>query len=166
MFVHFMRHGIAAPRGAPGVVDDASRELTRDGIVRMRRQAKGLVRMGLKLDQIWTSPLTRSRQTAEIVAEAFKLAGPPRVLEALAPGGSFEAIIEALASHSKLREVALVGHEPDLSEDVSRLLAGMPGPFLELRKGGAACVEIDGFAPPVRGGLCWLLTPKQLRRMA
>ena len=166
MQVYFIRHAIAVPGGAPGVVDDASRSLTREGIVKMRKQAAGLVSMGIKLNQIWTSPYTRARQTAEIIAEAFEMAVSPRPLEALAPGGLFDKTFDTLASHAKLKEVALIGHEPDLSETISRLLTGMPGPFVQLKKGGVACVEIDDFNPPCRAKLAWLLAPRQLRGLA
>lgn len=166
MRVYFIRHGIAVPRGAPGVLDDASRELTRQGTARMRKQARGLVRLKLDLDRIWTSPYVRARQTAEILAAELGLADEPRILPALAPGGSPDEVFEALAGNGALNGVALVGHEPDLSETASRVLSGTGTSVLRLKKGGVACVEIEQPSRPLRGELCWLLTPRQLRSLA
>ncbi|MBI4581513.1 MAG: phosphohistidine phosphatase SixA [Planctomycetes bacterium] len=165
MRVHFIRHAIAVPRGAPGVVDDASRELTREGIAKMRQQARGLAKLKIDLARIWTSPYARARQTADILADEFGITGSVRVLPALAPGGSFDAILEELAANASLNEAALVGHEPDLSTTIARLLTGMTRSILQLKKGGTACVRIDDFASPCRGDLCWLLTPRQLRSL-
>ncbi|MCL2330474.1 MAG: phosphohistidine phosphatase SixA [Phycisphaerae bacterium] len=165
MRVYFIRHAIAAPSGAPGVLDDASRGLTQEGIAKMRQQAASLARMDERLDRIWTSPYLRAQHTAEIVAQAFDKAPQPRELKALAPGGSYEAIFEELAANAKLKAVAMVGHEPVLSETICRLLTGTTHSFIELKKGSIACVEIENFGPPCSAMLRWLLTPRQLRNL-
>jgi phosphohistidine phosphatase len=165
MRIYLVRHAIAVPRDAPGVVDDASRELTKQGITRMQRAVRGLTALKIDLDQIWTSPYPRARQTAEILAQAFPRCGSVRTLPSLAPGGDFDLIVRTLAESSPLDSVALVGHEPDLSELASRLL-GSHTPILQFKKGGMACIEIEELTAPYRGELCWLLTPRQLRAMA
>lgn len=166
MRVYLIRHGIAVPRGSPGIIDDAARELTADGAKKTRRAVRGLVRLGVDLQRIWSSPLVRARQTAEILAEAFPDAGAVRSLRALAPEGDFDRILAALSKSESLKEAALVGHEPDLGELASLLLTGRRVPFLEFRKGGVACIDLESSEQPGRGRLEWLLTPRQLRLLA
>jgi phosphohistidine phosphatase len=174
MRVYFIRHAIAVPHEAPGVVDDASRELTREGITRMREQARGLARLKIAPRHIWTSPYKRAKQTAEIVAKGLGLTHAVKVLPALAPGGDFEQVMDYLTTHdakpqaatTTSDEIALVGHEPDLSEMITRLLTGMDNSIVQLKKGGAACVELEDMHTPYRGQLIWLLTPRLLRALA
>jgi phosphohistidine phosphatase SixA len=62
--------------------------------------------------------------------------------------------------------VALVGHEPGLSELASYLRAGSGGAVdLEMKKGGAALLSIDGTPQAGSALLRWLLTPKVLRSL-
>lgn len=163
MRVYFIRHAIAVPHDAPGVVDDAARELTREGIAKMRRQVRGLAKLKVHLDRLYTSPLVRARQTADIVADELGMTGNIRTMPALGPVGNFDRMIEQLAAHPSLQDVGLVGHRPSLMEMATRLISGLGTPVLQMKKGGVACVEVADLHAPVRGELLWLLTPKQLR---
>ncbi|HEX5216922.1 MAG TPA: phosphohistidine phosphatase SixA [Vicinamibacterales bacterium] len=160
--LYLIRHAIAHERG-PKWPDDTKRPLTRAGIAKMRRAAKGLVAAGVKVDLVLSSPLVRARQTAEIVAAAFKR--PPKIVEAseLAPDQSAEAVVELLARQKRGRAFALVGHEPDLGQLAAWLVgAARPFPF---KKGGTARIDVDD--QPVQGGgqLVWLATPGLLRKI-
>lgn len=166
MRVYIIRHAIAVNRDAPGVTDDASRELTREGITKWRRSVRGLAKLEIELDRIFTSPFLRARQTAEILAESLPRAGAVRTSRALAPGGAADQVLATLARHGTLQNVAAVGHEPDLSLLAGRLLTGHDGSLLRLKKGGVACIELENLDPLVPGELLWLLTPRQLRAMA
>jgi len=53
-----------------------------------------------------------------------------------------------------------VGHEPDFSDTISRLIGGGR---LDLKKGGLALVELEDRATPA-GRLLWLLPPRVLDR--
>lgn len=164
MQVFLVRHAIAAPCEA-GFLDDGARELTPEGIKKMRRHTAALVVLGVKLDEVWTSPLVRARQTAEILAAGLQPAPPVRVLTALEPGGDFEALRLRLSQHKQLTSVALVGHEPFLGEFTSFLMCNERSLMFKFKKGGVAMVEIEDFTPPLRGELFWLLAPKQLDRI-
>jgi phosphohistidine phosphatase len=59
--LYLIRHAIAEERGDKWP-DDAKRPLTLEGTARMRKAAKGLVRLGVKFDVVLTSPLVRARQ--------------------------------------------------------------------------------------------------------
>ncbi|MGQ9649643.1 MAG: phosphohistidine phosphatase SixA [Phycisphaerae bacterium] len=165
MRLYLIRHAVAVGRSASGILDDRSRELTPQGIRKMRRNAAALAKIGVVVDEIWTSPLLRARQTADIVAQSMGIRGSPRIVKALSPGGNCEQLMRRLAQHVDFSGVALIGHEPDLGKLATSLLAGSRQPAVEFKKGGAACIEVDVFHPPVRGRLQWLLTPKQMKLM-
>ena len=62
--------------------NDELRPLTEDGIDAMKREAKVLRDMKLKLDMIITSPLVRARDTAKIAAKALDMEAVHRGLQA------------------------------------------------------------------------------------
>ena len=65
----------------------------------------------------------RARETAQVLAAGLKPKPAIAEVEALAPGGRPQAIVEAIKTHAKrYRRLALVGHEPDLGELAARLL--------------------------------------------
>src|SRR5260370_29937687 len=69
------RHGIAldpADRGAP---PDDDRPLTAKGRRRFRRVARAFAQMGEEADLLFTSPLIRAAQTAELLARKIRQDG-------------------------------------------------------------------------------------------
>ncbi len=165
MTVYIVRHAIAVKRGTPGLLDDQSRALTPAGIKKMCRNAAALKKLGVAIDEIWTSPLLRARQTANLLAEGLGLRTSPRVVKALEPGGDVQQVIQKLSQLVNRPAVALVGHEPDLGILATTLLTGSPHGRIEFKKGAVACIEIDDFKPPLQGRLQWMLTPKQMSLM-
>ncbi|OWY72154.1 phosphohistidine phosphatase SixA [cyanobacterium TDX16] len=164
MLIYLVRHAIAAAR-SPGILNDGARELTPEGIKKMRRHAAALVTLGAQIDEVWTSPLVRARQTAEILAAGLLPAPPVKTLTSLEPGGDFESLRNRLAQNRQLTAVALVGHEPFMGQFTGYLLGAGRGVAFRYKKGGIGLVEIDDLAPPLRGELCWLMAPKQLGRI-
>jgi phosphohistidine phosphatase len=156
-----IRHGIAVPRGTRGVPED-ERPLTKRGIRRFREAARGLATIMRRPDAVLTSPLLRARQTADIAAEAWGKVEPVDV-PALA-GGTFEQVADVLAQYPIDAVLAVVGHEPDLSSHLARLLGTPHEARLTFRKGGAALVEVPG-SPAEGGALIWYLSPRLLRRL-
>lgn len=166
MRLYLVRHAIAVDRESPLVVSDAARELTPEGVQKMRRNAAALRQHGVKLGEVWTSPLLRARQTAEILAEELGNEALVHTVKSLEPNGHFEELLARLDENAGLDAVALVGHEPFLGEFTSFLIGGPRNLSIPFKKGGVACIEIEEFKPPLRGQLCWLLTPKQMGLMA
>jgi phosphohistidine phosphatase len=164
-----MRHGIAADLGEIGVLKDADRPLTMEGLARMKQAAAGIRKLDLKFNVILTSPLLRARQTAEAVAEVLDLQHKVKILESLGPGRAF---IEGEGRHAEIflelgayqfDRALLVGHMPDLSELASFLLTGNRNLNVEFKKGSLCAIQVASLPPRGPGLLCWLMTPKQLR---
>jgi phosphohistidine phosphatase len=160
--LYLIRHGIAEDRGEAWP-DDTKRPLSDDGTSRLRKAARGLTRLGVSFDVILTSPLVRTRQTAEVVAA--ELDPHPHVvpLESLAPGGTFQSLMADLEKHGRRMRVALVGHEPGIGELASRLI-GSRHP-IEFKKGAVCRIDVDRLPPTAPGDLRWFLPPKILKSL-
>jgi phosphohistidine phosphatase len=161
--LYLVRHGIAEDRGEDWP-DDSKRPLTSSGIVKLRKEARGLVALGVTFDQIITSPLVRTRQTADVLAEVLKGKPPIATSDALAPAGTPAAVIQEIGRHARKPRIALVGHEPNLGELAAQLL-GAKAP-LEFKKGGICRIDFDVAPPKGVGALRWFVTPKMLRSLA
>lgn len=161
--LYLVRHAIAAERG-PKYPDDRLRPLTPAGTKRFAQSVPGLLELDVVIDSVLTSPLVRARETATLLASGLKPKPAIIEVEALAPGGRHQAIVEAIKSHAKRhRRLALVGHEPDLGEFAARLLGARGN--VEFKKGGIALIEVDGATPGGPGTLRWMLPPKAMRAL-
>ena len=160
--LYLIRHGVAAERG-PDYPDDSKRPLTNKGIGALRREAKALNTLGITFDLIITSPLVRTRQTADVFAEM--LTGKPAVMpnDALAPAGTPAAVIQEILKHPKKARIALVGHEPNIGELTARLI-GARSP-IEFKKGGICRIDFEVLPPKSLGQLRWFLPPRFLRKI-
>ncbi len=157
MHVYFLRHGKAAPR-AEWQGDDAARPLTPAGEEEMRRGAEALRALDLGLEVIVSSPLVRARQTADIVAAALD-AGTGVVEDArLGHGFDTGRLTKLLADHAPAQSIMIVGHEPEFSTTIAKLVGGGA---IVLKKGGLARVDLPTIASG-GGRLVWLLTPSLL----
>jgi phosphohistidine phosphatase len=116
---------------------------------------------------ILSSPYARARQTAEIVAEAFKAHRKLQFSECLTPGGDFKDLV-ALLNRLKPqpKDVLLVGHEPHLSGFISLLISGNSRCSIAMKKGGVCKLEVQSLQPGRCATLEWLLTPRQMALMA
>jgi phosphohistidine phosphatase len=159
--LYLIRHAIAEERG-DSWPDDAKRPLTDEGADKMRKAARGLVRLGVRFDVVLTSPFVRTRQTAEIVATAFSERPPIVAVESLAPGGSVQNVFADLERQARRSRVALVAHEPGIGELAARL-AGARYP-IEFKKGAICRIDVKTF-PAGPGKLRWFVTTKILRAL-
>lgn len=141
--IYLLRHGDAED----GNGDDAARRLTAKGESQARAAGRALAALDAQIGAGLTSPKVRAADTARLACEA--LAVEPEVANELG-GGPFDSL--ALAAGRG--DVLMVGHEPDLSNEVARLTGGR----VKLRKSGLAIV--DGST------LVALLRPRELAALA
>ena len=161
--LYLVRHAIAAERGEEWP-DDTKRPLTERGIQRFREAAAGLKALEVRIDEIFTSPLVRAKQTADLLAAAVQPKPSVKLLADLAPGHTASAVMVQLEKVAKRRRIALVGHEPDLGQLAAYLLGGKrPLPF---RKGGICRIDVEGLASTRAGSLIWFIPPRVLRKLA
>ena len=138
MTVYFVRHAEAIERG--GDVPDAMRYLTPEGRSFFRKTVKRLLEMEALPDIIFSSPLARALQTAEILAEGIGFRGTLIVTDKLAPGFGRAGLKAILSKCTDAKEVALVGHEPDLGGLVTSLVS-LREPY-SLKKGEVAALKL------------------------
>lgn len=158
MRLYIMRHGIAFARET-WQGEEVARPLTPEGQERTQAVLEALRgKKRLKLDAIWTSPLTRALQTAEIAGKV--LAAPVSIMGALACGAALLRLQEAFLKKAPLPErLMLVGHEPDCGALIADLVGDPKGNYT-LKKAGVAALNGEFQA----GGmdLKWKLAPKDL----
>ena len=152
MKLYLVRHAEAIERLA--TTPDASRCLTTTGRLSFRKIARRARKAGAVPDVIFTSPLLRSVQTAEILAERLKHKGEVVVAGELSPGFDLRALRALLAGAGNPMEAAFVGHEPDLG-GIAAALISVPGGF-PLRKGAIVAVEGTGSAPKGTATFLWM----------
>ena len=153
-----IRHGQAVDDSHG--LGDGARWLTGKGRTVTRKVARWLARdAGRRPAAIWSSPLVRAVQTAEIVAEAAGLTDEVTMVGELAPGSGADTVLARVAHHDGQGPLALVGHEPGLSELAAALL-GDGVEFPGFKKSGVLAVS---WRPGERATLGFLLAPKELR---
>ena len=179
MELYLIRHGIAVERPE---IKDEQRELTAQGRDKTRKVALRLHSLGLKFKLILTSPLVRSRQTAEIL-HSCNLSSQIEATSYLAPEGNIQDWLQDLEQKQMLATdtaLAMVGHQPDLGQWASILIWGKtrveqsstdispysktitenPPPLI-LKKAGIIGLKLPETGSPVgRSQLFWLAPPK------
>jgi phosphohistidine phosphatase SixA len=159
-----VRHGAAAERG-PAWPDDAQRPLLPKG----ERQARRLRSVLPTLDRLFASPLARAAQTAAPLADLA-----PAGVETLAalahaeaqelPAALTTALAPDAAAHGRPPRVAIVGHEPQLSEAIGLLVGDGERPAaVRMRKGSVA--RLTGTLRPGGMRLELLLSQGDLKRI-
>ena len=159
--IYLVRHGLAGQFG--DYADDSQRPLTEDGQKKTRKVAQRLQELGLSFDRIYTSPYERADQTAQIL-QSSGLGTSIERWDTLQPDGDRTRLIDQLNGDREAgRRVAIVGHEPDLSQLAETLVFGIVQGGLVLKKAG-----IIGLMAPIEGelvGNCqlfWLVPPRLL----
>ncbi len=161
--LYFLRHGIAVPRGTPGI-RDADRPLTERGEERLIRSVKGMRQLGLKFDLILSSPLTRAYQTAQIVKVVLPFTKEIEIEETLTPEGSLSKFIVKMKKR-KESEILLTGHEPAMSSWIQDLLRCGDSASVQMKKGALCQLRVDLQENPPEAELEFLLQPRILRRL-
>ncbi|MEH2110025.1 phosphohistidine phosphatase SixA [Nostoc sp.] len=163
MELYLIRHGIAEDKGLG--IKDEERSLTKEGRQKTEKVAQKLVKLGLNFDLILTSPLVRARQTAEILI-AEKLSSQLEESSHLAPDGQISSWLKDWLeprNYSQNTQLALVGHEPNLSNWAEIFLWGEAKASLVLKKAGMIGIKLPETGSPLgRSQMFWLTPPKYL----
>jgi phosphohistidine phosphatase len=161
MIVYFLRHANAGERLVSPKKDE-KRGLDKEGIEQCGYVGRALAALEVQVDAIVSSPLKRSMQTASLVGNEMGFEGKLQTEAALRPQATFAEFRKLLDKYARHEAIMVVGHNPNLSEFLGRVIspAGCEA-AVELRKGAVAKVELRRSA----GWLSWCLTPKVLRTL-
>ncbi|MEF3194017.1 MAG: histidine phosphatase family protein [Halothiobacillaceae bacterium] len=150
-----------ALRGRP----DEDRPLTKEGCAKMHRAVRGLRRILESPERLFSSPLLRARQTAELLLEYYPDLRVETAAE-LQPDADPAATLAWLKSLDDCPRIALVGHEPHLSGLLALLVSGDAAlGTLPLRKGGVAILDLHAIRP-LGARLTAFLPPRVLRALS
>ncbi len=161
MIVYFLRHANAGTHLATPKKDE-KRALDKEGIDQCGYVGRALAALDVQVDAVISSPLKRSTQTAALVGNEMGYEGKLYIDAALRPEATFADFRKLLDKYARVEAIMVVGHNPNLSEFLGRIVsaAGCEAE-LELRKGAVAKVELQRTS----GSLQWCLTPKVLRTL-
>ncbi len=161
MIVYFLRHANAGERLSSPKKDE-KRGLDKEGIEQCGYVGRALAALDVQVDAIISSPLKRSTQTASLVGNEMGFEGKLQIEPALRPQATFAEFRKLLDKYAQREAIMVVGHNPNLSEFLGRVISpsGCEA-AIELRKGAVARVELRRSA----GWLSWCLTPKVLRTL-
>jgi len=141
MTIYFLRHAEAEDLAE----SDFDRKLTPKGLQQAAKVGKFCAGYGLEPTVILSSPVTRARQTAEIVAGAL---GREVTIESwLACGMETATLLARLAPHAASDSVLIVGHEPDFSTAIGELLGATEPAALLVKKASLTAVEAPWLEP-------------------
>ena len=155
MNLYLIRHAIAVEE----YEDDSQRPLTDKGRKKMRQIAKGLRALGVEFDLILSSPYVRAVETAEILADIFKMKSEVQISGNLTPVGDPDLLIAEINEKYNAGSLALVGHEPFLTSLIGLLIADNASADITLKKGGVCSLSADDLHHTRKASMDWLLTP-------
>ena len=121
-------------------IDDFHRRLPKPGRKGFVKFVRRLGEAGLGFDLVATSPLVRCRETAEILAEELELRREIAVVDALAPGSDWQALVEWTVRQDAGR-VAWVGHAPCVGRLVAQTI-GDGSAAIRMQKGAVAVAPL------------------------
>ena len=161
-----IRHAKAEARDDTLWPDDSLRPLTEKGADQFRRSAAGLGRL-VSPESLLTSPFMRAKQTADILHTVAKWPAPQQTETLAGDGPEIAALARQYMQESPDATLAVVGHEPTLSELISTLVSGNPLSRILMKPGAAALLDIvTSPSERLAGRLEWLAQPKLTRTMA
>ncbi len=143
MQLFVVRHAKAADRDPQRMPDDSLRPLTKGGAKKFARLAKQVGRMFDAPELVLASGYVRAWETARLLESAAGWPAPTRCadLECDAPD-AMNALSEILEARTE-SSIAIVGHEPFLSEFIAEIIAADPASIV-MEKGAVAVLEVDG----------------------
>ena len=160
MLLLLLRHADAGVSDPVRWPDDGDRPLTDLGRETQRRVSEAMRRAGFTLAGLFTSPLLRARQTAEIVADVLGYDATATVCEALGESPDLERVAKCVGKIREGSTVGLTGHSPWMDETASLLLTGSRGGMsIDFPKSGVMVIHADAIAPSM-GQLIAFLTPE------
>lgn len=156
----FIRHGLSEGHFSHDQYADFERVLTLEGIKRLHKMFKSFKKFEEKIDVIFSSPLARAVQSAEIFWE-FNQDADLELMSDLDILDDPRHLVEYISFLPADGCYAFVGHDPHLTKVIASLLSLHPEhDFMTIKKGGMCVLEgkmWEGFT------LELLISPKFLK---
>ncbi len=159
MKVFLIRHAEAIDYETETVRNDEYRYITPKGRKTSISVFRKIKDEFLTLEKIYSTPLIRGVQTAEILATSLKFKFDVEVVNELLFGSPATGVADLIKRNAIFESIAFVGHNPMMSELV-KLLSDRKDDQFEFRKSGVCCIEYN--VSSVQGKFQWYINPKTL----
>ncbi len=153
MNIYLIRHGDA--ESISKSKSDHERELTTKGKESIKKAAAGWKKIIYNFDLIASSPYKRALQTAELIAQVYNFKDKIVTDKRIVSGSRENDLIDFINSQDE-KNIAIVGHEPDMSRNLSALVSSS-GMYCEFKKGTIAKINFEGKVRPSDGTLEFLI---------
>lgn len=161
MIVYFFRHA-SANQHKILPKEDEKRPIDKVGEQQCHVVGRALVALGVEVDTVISSPLTRAVQTAELAVTELGFKDRIVISDAMRPEASYDQFHDLLEHYSTSKAIMVVGHNPSITEFLLRMVTGSDhSECIDFKKGAVAKVDFeDG-----KGVLNWLFTPKMASKL-
>lgn len=138
-----IRHAKSEWEGNP---PDLERPLATRGLLQATEAGAWIARHLPPLDLVVVSPARRAQQTWALAAAELATAPPVVTVEEVYAADSLLGVVRSLPADAK--QVALVGHEPSVSD----LVGELTGEWVDMKTSAIAVVEVKGEWADARRG--------------
>ena len=165
MELYILRHG-KAQEHTQNFAGDSKRELTEVSKKELCCIAKAIKNLEIDVDDIISSPLIRAKQTAEIIIKHVKSKKKSiKIWNELKPEIDTEKTVKKLTTLKPDSSIMLVGHEPHLTDLISKIISNDGTVDISLKKGGLVHIICNIAKGKISGSLRSIMTPKQLKKL-
>jgi phosphohistidine phosphatase len=155
MNIYLIRHSDS--EGISKGLKDSERKLTPEGELKIKNASLFWKNIIPEFDYILSSPYIRAFQTAKIIASVYSYKKEIIIDKRLGCGSETDNLIEILNSYQS-GDIAIVGHQPDLSNHLSRLISGSDI-TVEFKKGTIAKISFGNKIRLGKGALEFIVPP-------
>ena len=159
MKLFLIRHTEAIDYETESVRNDENRYITPKGRKISTTVFKALKEELAELDKIFTSPLIRAVQTAEVLAVILKYKNDVEIANELLLPTPSSKVSQLLKRNSIFKSIALVGHEPMMSSLVSAF-SERKTYEVPFKKSGVCYIDFD--VDKETGKFVWYFDPKTM----
>ena len=136
MIIYLLRHGDALQN----YESDKMRPLSENGIKDVKKIGSFLESKKFNIQKIFSSPLFRAYQTAELIGKIIGFQDEIEELDILLPEANLDDLLNFLLKNDYV-SVLLVSHQPLIGNIISKLISSRTVQ-VEVKKSSLACIEI------------------------
>lgn len=162
MDIYIVRHGVAADLDNE-IAEESYRYLTIHGRNHCKIVAQRLKDMKIGLDAVFSSPLVRALQTAELFSSILKYNGEVRTAIELIGGSSFNRFKQLLKRNSHFGSIALFGHAPDVNIFSTGMITENPRSVSHINFKNASVCKVEFDPDKETGRFVWFLNSDNMK---
>lgn len=162
MDIYVVRHGVAADLDNE-IVEEGYRYLTVHGRNHCKIVAQKLKDMKVKFDAVFSSPLVRAVQTAEVFSQVLKYDSEIKTAIELIGGHSYGRFLQMIRRNSHYNNIGIFGHAPDVNTFCLSLINDNNNKDLQLNFKNASVCKISYDPKEEIGRFEWFLNSETMK---